>query len=130
MTLTALRLISDTARILSVLLMIRRLRFKRNGNNVSIKTQEFFCIVYLTRYSADSADFDLNYSLYNAFIIIFCITSSIYILYLSDNVRYNAPLNKNEDISRHSFILVPSAIAAYVHLKFFNPGTHHPPEAM
>mmetsp|Transcript_70 Transcript_70/g.75 ORF Transcript_70/g.75 Transcript_70/m.75 type:complete len:252 (-) Transcript_70:596-1351(-) len=113
MAMNIFRLIGDRGRDLSILLMIKRLRKERNGTDVSIKTQEFFCIVYLTRYLDLFTTF---YSLYNYVLKILYITSSLYILHLlhSPSADLRQTLKKNEDISRRSFVLVPPAIVAFV----------------
>ncbi len=106
------RFIGDAGRDLSILLMLYRLYKRQNGVDVSIKTQEFFFIVYLTRYLDI---FVTYYSFYNSSMKILYITASLYIVHIlhvpSGNLRYTL-VDANQDISRRSFVLVPPAIVA------------------
>lgn len=109
MAMNLFRLIGDFSRNASIMLILYRLRKQQNGTDISIKTQEFFCLVYLSRY----LDFwSVFYSIYLSSMKALYTTSALYILMMlhvpSGNLRYT--LRRDEDVSRRSFVLVPCAV--------------------
>lgn len=115
----AFRFIGDTSRNLSILIMLYRLRCKRDGSNVSLKTQQLYCLVYLTRYLDLWTRF---YSTYNSIMKIAYITSALYIVHMLniplDNLR--SSLNPSGDVFKRSFVIVPSLIIAFLCTTYFN----------
>ncbi len=125
MSMNIFRIIGDAGRDLSILLMLYKLHKQQNGTDVSIKTQEFFSVVYLTRYLDI---FVTYYSFYNSSMKILYITSSLYIVHTlhvpSGNLRYTLA-DANQDISRRSFVLVPPAVIAILTTIFDHHYVYH-----
>ena len=109
----AFRLIGDTSKSLSILIMLYRLRCKGDGSNVSLKTQQLYCLVYVTRYLDLWTSF---YSTYNSIMKIAYITSALYIVHMlhipSGNLR--SSVNPSGDVFKRSFVIVPSLIIAFL----------------
>jgi ER lumen protein retaining receptor len=107
------RLGGDFAHVASILLLILRLRVSKNAVGISMKTQELYLLVFLTRY-LDL--FTMYYSLYNTLMKIMYITATAYILYM---VRTTEPFKTNYDQSQDSFLhwkfaVAPCAVLALV----------------
>jgi ER lumen protein retaining receptor len=107
------RLGGDFSHVVSILLLILRLRVSKNAVGISMKTQELYLIVFLTRY-LDL--FTMFYSLYNTMMKIMFITATSYILYM---VRATEPFKTNYDQAQDSFLhwkfaVAPCAVLAVV----------------
>eukprot|EP01118_Nematostelium_gracile_P000049 TRINITY_DN10045_c0_g1_i1.p1 TRINITY_DN10045_c0_g1~~TRINITY_DN10045_c0_g1_i1.p1 ORF type:complete len:216 (-),score=30.19 TRINITY_DN10045_c0_g1_i1:34-681(-) len=104
------RLGGDMVHLLSILLLLLKIRATRNCVGISLKSQELLALVFVTRY----LDLFLYYvSLYNTMMKIFFITSSVYIIYLM-RVRYRATYDREHDTFRVVFLLVPCFVLALV----------------
>lgn len=107
------RLGGDLAHVISIVLLILRLRVSKNANGISMKTQELYLLVFVTRYLDLFTTF---YSLYNTLMKIMYISATIYILYM---VRYTEPFKTNYDASQDSFLhwkfaVAPVAVVALI----------------
>jgi ER lumen protein retaining receptor len=107
------RFLGDMFHVLSILVLTLRLRVSKNALGISIKTQELYLVVFVTRY-LDL--FTTYYSLYNSLMKILYISATAYIIYM---VRYTEPFskeyNKEHDSSRHwEYMLAPCAVMGIV----------------
>ena len=91
------RLAGDMFHVLSILVLLLRLRVAKNAIGISIKTQELYLLVFVTRY-LDL--FTTYYSLYNSIMKILYISATAYIIYM---VRYTEPYKTNFDKAQDSF---------------------------
>lgn len=105
----AFRLAGDISHVISILLLLLRLRVTKNANGISIKTQELYLIVFVARYLDLFTTF---YSFYNTIMKILYIASTSYIIYM---VRNTEPFKTTYDRAQDSFLhiqfaVLPSAI--------------------
>lgn len=73
------RLAGDFCHVISIIVLILRIRVSQNAMGISMKTQELYLIVFCARY-LDL--FTTYYSLYNSSMKILYIASTSYIIYL------------------------------------------------
>jgi hypothetical protein len=99
------RLAGDMAHILSIVVLVLRLRVTKNAIGISMKTQEMYLLVFLTRY-LDL--FTTYYSLYNTVMKMVYISSTALILYM---VRKTEPFKTNYDTAQDSFLHWKFAVA-------------------
>lgn len=99
------RLGGDLAHVASIFLLILRLRVSKNANGISMKTQELYLLVFVTRYLDLLTTF---YSLYNTLMKIMYISATGYILYM---VRMSEPFKTNYDSTQDSFLHWKFAVA-------------------
>lgn len=99
------RLMGDMSHVVSIVILILRLRVSKSAVGISLKTQELFLLVFLTRY----VDLFTNFiSLYNTTMKIAYITSSAYIIYM---IRFKEPYRSKYDKSQDSFLHLQFAVA-------------------
>lgn len=92
------RLLGDLFHVISIFLLIIRLSITKNALGISIKTQELYLLVFLTRY-LDL--FTTYYSLYNTIMKILYILSTSYVIYM---VYYTEPFKTNYEKNHDSFL--------------------------
>ena len=92
------RLAGDMCHVMSILVLVLRLRVSKNAIGVSIKTQELYLIVFVTRY-LDL--FTTYYSLYNSLMKILYISATAYIIYM---VKGTEPFKSTFDKAHDSFL--------------------------
>ena len=80
-----IRLCGDLSHVISILILILRLRVSRSALGISVKTQELFLLVFLTRYLDLFTTF---YSLYNSLMKVAYIMSTSYIVCM---IKYMEP---------------------------------------
>nr|XP_027198018.1 ER lumen protein-retaining receptor-like [Dermatophagoides pteronyssinus] len=105
------RLCGDMLHLLSILMLIYKLRSSRNCSGISSKMQELYALVFLTRYV------DLLYyhiSFYNTVMKLTFIGTSLYIVYL---LRLQQPISKTydaqaDDFPYARFLIAPAAALA------------------
>ena len=107
------RFAGDMCHILSILVLLLRLRVTKNAIGISIKTQELYLLVFVCRY-LDL--FTTYYSLYNSVMKILYISITAYIIYM---VYMNEPFKSNYERSHDSFLhwkfaVLPCACLALV----------------
>ena len=73
------RLAGDFCHVVSILILILRIRVSKNAMGISMKTQELYLLVFVSRYLDLFTTF---YSLYNTVMKLLYISSTAYILYL------------------------------------------------
>mmetsp|Transcript_13367 Transcript_13367/g.40421 ORF Transcript_13367/g.40421 Transcript_13367/m.40421 type:complete len:216 (-) Transcript_13367:2816-3463(-) len=104
------RLCGDMLHLLSIITLLLKISQTKSCRGVSLKTQELYTLVFLTRY------LDLFFSfvsLYNTVMKIIFICSSVAIVYY---MRYHRVVkqtyDRNEDTFRTMFLIVPCAVLA------------------
>ena len=107
------RFAGDMFHVMSILVLLLRLRVKENAIGISVRTQELYLIVFVCRY-LDL--FTTYYSLYNSLMKIAYISATSYIIYM---VRYTEPFktnyDKQQDSWRHlEFAVAPCAIMGLI----------------
>jgi ER lumen protein retaining receptor len=102
------RLAGDMCHVLSIVVLLLRLRVSKNAIGVSIKTQELYLIVFITRY-LDL--FTTYYSYYNSMMKILYISATAYIIYM---VKGTEPFKSTFDKAHDSFLHYQFAVAPCV----------------
>ena len=102
------RLAGDMCHVLSIVVLLLRLRVSKNAIGVSIKTQELYLIVFVTRY-LDL--FTTYYSYYNSMMKILYISATAYIIYM---VKGTEPFKSTFDKAHDSFLHYQFAVAPCV----------------
>lgn len=92
------RLLGDLFHVISIFLLIIRLSVTKNAVGISIKTQELYLLVFLTRYLDLFTTF---YSFYNTIMKILYILSTSYVIYM---VYGTEPFKTNYEKSHDSFL--------------------------
>ena len=107
------RLAGDMSHVLSILVLLLRLRVTKNATGVSIKTQELYLLVFVTRYLDLFTTF---YSLYNTIMKILYISITAYIIYMVLRTEpFKTAYDKAHDSFLHwQFAVLPCAILAVV----------------
>lgn len=98
------RLAGDMSHVLSIFILMLRLTISKQANGISLKTQEMFLVVFLTRY-LDL--FTTYYSLYNSIMKVLYIASTGFIVYM---IRYKEPFKSKYDHSQDSFLHIKFGI--------------------
>lgn len=91
--------------VVSILVLILRLRSSKSAVGISLKTQELFLIVFITRYLDLFTTF---YSVYNSFMKIAYISATTSIIYM---IRFKEPYKSKYDRSQDSFLHIKFAVA-------------------
>ena len=99
------RLAGDMCHVLSILVLLLRMRVAKNAIGISIKTQEIFLVVFVTRYLDLFTTF---YSMYNSIMKILYISATAYIIYM---VRFTEPFKTNFEKAHDSFLHWQYAVA-------------------
>jgi ER lumen protein retaining receptor len=99
------RFAGDMCHILSILVLLLRLRVTKNAIGISVKTQELYLLVFVTRY-LDL--FTSYYSLYNSVMKVVYIASTALIIY---TVKMTEPFKSNYDSAQDSFLHWKFAVA-------------------
>jgi ER lumen protein retaining receptor len=107
------RLAGDMCHVLSIVVLLLRLRVTKNAIGISIKTQELYLIVFITRYLDLFTTF---YSVYNSVMKLLYISATAYIIYM---VRGTEPFKTNYDTAHDSFLhwkfaVIPCVVLAIV----------------
>ena len=105
------RLCGDMCHLLSIILLLRRLYTARNAQGISLRSQELYLLVFLTRYTDLYTTY---YGLYNSVFKILYIASTAGIVYI---IRGREPIcstyDKEQDTFRHvEFVILPCLVLA------------------
>ena len=116
------RLAGDLSHVLSIVVLLLRLRVTKNAIGISIKTQELYLVVFVTRYLDLFTTF---YSLYNTIMKILYISATAYIIYMvKGSEPFKTTYEKAHDSFLHwKFTVLPCLILAIVTnvIQGFNP---------
>ena len=99
------RLAGDMCHVISIVLLILRIRMNQNAMGISMKTQELYLVVFVTRYLDLFTTF---YSVYNSCMKVLYIASTAYILYL---VKGTEPFKSTYEATHDSFLHWQFAVA-------------------
>ncbi len=112
MSMNIFRLVGDLCHVVSIIILLLRLKVTKNAVGISIKTQELYLIVFCTRYLDLFTTF---YSLYNSVMKILYISSTAYIIYLVRRTEpYLSTYDKSLDSFRQILAIVPCALLATI----------------
>lgn len=104
----AFRLAGDLCHVLSILVLLLRLKATKNALGISIKTQELYLLVFVCRYLDLFTTF---YSLYNSVMKVLYISATAYIIYM---VRKTEPFKTTYEHTHDSFVHWQYAVAPCV----------------
>jgi len=103
--------IGDLSHLLSIFIVIEKMRKSRSCAGISFKSQALYVIVYVTRY------LDLLWgpyiSMYNTLMKMFFIGSSVYILYLM-KVKFRPTHDPNIDTFKIEYLLLGSLFMSVI----------------
>lgn len=107
------RLAGDLSHVLSIVVLLLRLRVTKNAIGISIKTQELYLVVFITRY-LDL--FTTYYSFYNTIMKILYISATAYIIYMVKGTEpFKTAYEKAHDSFLHwKFAVLPCVVLAIV----------------
>ncbi|CAH9116760.1 unnamed protein product [Cuscuta epithymum] len=104
------RLAGDMTHLLSIILLLLKIRTMKSCAGISLKTQELYVMVFLTRY-LDL--FTRYYSFYNTIMKLVFIGTSIGIVwYIRFHKVVKQTYNKDQDTFRHYFLIPPCFLLA------------------
>ncbi|KAJ9179760.1 hypothetical protein P3X46_008092 [Hevea brasiliensis] len=111
------RLAGDMTHLLSIVVLLLKIRKMKSCAGISLKTQELYAIVFLTRY-LDL--FSKYYSIYNAAMkLVFIGTSVAIVWYMRYHKVVKQTYSKDEDTFRHYIlILLCFVLALLIHRSF------------
>eukprot|EP01116_Phalansterium_solitarium_P021451 TRINITY_DN6670_c0_g1_i2.p2 TRINITY_DN6670_c0_g1~~TRINITY_DN6670_c0_g1_i2.p2 ORF type:complete len:200 (+),score=0.81 TRINITY_DN6670_c0_g1_i2:61-600(+) len=102
------RMVGDLLHLVSILILLFKIRRTKNCMGISLKTQELYALVFVTRY----LDLFYNFlSLYNTLMKIFYLLATFGIIYLM-RFKYKASYDKEHDNFRVLFLIAPCAVLA------------------
>lgn len=112
------RLLGDMTHLLSIVVLLLKIRNMKSCAGISLKTQELYAIVFLTRY-LDL--FTKYYSFYNTVMkLVFLGTSISIVWYMRYHKVVKQTYSKDEDTFRHYFLILPSFVLAILIHRDFN----------
>ncbi|XP_047977723.1 ER lumen protein-retaining receptor isoform X1 [Salvia hispanica] len=106
------RLAGDMTHLASVLVLLLKIHTIKSCAGVSLKTQELYAIVFVTRYLDLFTDY---ISLYNTLMKIIFLGSSISIVwYMKHHKVVRRSYNKDQDTFRHYALMIPCLFLALI----------------
>jgi len=110
------RLLGDLVHLFSFIILLVKLRATKNAMGISLKSQEMYALVFLTRY------LDIFWNFISVYLIIMkfiYLSSSFYIVYLI-RYKYKASYDREHDSFRVLFLVVPCVVLALlINQEFF-----------
>lgn len=106
--------------MISIFILLARLRSTKTVLGLSVKTQELYLIVFLTRY----IDIFSSSSIFNSIMKFICIASTALIIYLVYNVdpyKTSYLAYYNDTFLHYRFIIAPSILMVMVTDFFISP---------
>lgn len=112
------RLAGDMTHLLSIIVLLLKIRTTKSCSGISLKTQELYVMVFLTRY----LDIFTRYvSLYNTIMkLVFVGTSIGIVWYMKYHKVVKQTYNKNEDTFRHYILVLPCFVLALLFHRDFS----------
>ncbi|GFY83369.1 endoplasmic reticulum retention defective 2B [Actinidia rufa] len=112
------RLAGDMTHLLSIVVLLLKIRTMKSCAGISLKTQELYIIVFVTRY----LDLFMRYvSFYNTVMkLVFLGTSVAIVWYMRYHKVVKQTYNKDEDTFRHYFLIPPCFVLALLIHRAFN----------
>uniref|UniRef100_A0A7S4HZX9 ER lumen protein-retaining receptor n=2 Tax=Odontella aurita TaxID=265563 RepID=A0A7S4HZX9_9STRA len=113
MSMNAFRLCGDMSHVFSIIILLLRLRVAKNAQGISLRTNELFFVVFVTRYLDLFTTF---YSLYNSGMKILYIVTTGTIIYM---IRFKEPICSTYDKAQDTFLhwryaVAPCAVIATI----------------
>uniref|UniRef100_A0A5B7B993 ER lumen protein-retaining receptor n=1 Tax=Davidia involucrata TaxID=16924 RepID=A0A5B7B993_DAVIN len=104
------RLAGDMTHLLSIILLLLKIRTMKSCAGISLKTQELYVMVFITRY----LDLFLTFfSFYNTLMkLVFLGTSIGIVWYMRYHKVVKQTYNKDEDTFQHFFLILPCFVLA------------------
>ncbi|KAJ0013224.1 hypothetical protein Pint_21794 [Pistacia integerrima] len=104
------RLAGDMTHLLSIVVLLLKIRTMKSCAGISLKTQELYVIIFVTRY----LDLFTRYvSFYNSVMkLVFLGTSIAIVWYMRYHKVVKQTYNKDEDTFRHYFLILPCLVLA------------------
>jgi len=104
------RISGDLLHLLSILILLRKIKLLKSCHGISLKSQELYLLVFVTRY----LDLFYNFiSLYNTVMKLVFLTSSFAVIYLMMFVpSIRATYDREHDTFRTYFLIIPCAVLA------------------
>lgn len=104
------RILGDMLHLLSIIIILEKIRRTKSCAGISLKSQALYLLVFVTRY----LDLFTNFiSLYNSIMKVLFILSSGYIVYLI-RIKYQSSYDREHDTFRIEFLILPSAVLAFL----------------
>ncbi|KAF8964597.1 endoplasmic reticulum retention protein [Entomortierella lignicola] len=104
------RLVADLMHLASIFILLLKMQKTRSVAGISFKSQALYATVFLTRYLDLFTTF---HSLYNTFMKIFFIASSLYIVYLM-KIKFKATNDPRLDTFQVQYLLGGTALLALI----------------
>jgi len=102
------RALGDIVHLLSIIILLVKMRTTKNVMGISLRTQELYALVFITRY----LDIFWNFlSFYLTFMKLFFLASSVYVVYLI-RYKYKATYDREHDTFRSYFLIGPCFLLA------------------
>jgi len=109
------RALGDLVHLISILILLLKIRATKNCAGISLKTQELYSLVFVTRY----LDIFWTFDLYLTTMKIIYISSSFAIVYLM-RTTYKHSYDREHDSFRIIFLIVPCALLAlFINYEFY-----------
>lgn len=102
------RLAGDMSHVFSIIVLLLRLRVVKNASGISVRTQELFLLVFVTRYLDLFTTF---YSIYNSCMKILYICTTALVIY---TIKVKEPIASTYDKAQDSFLHWKFAVAPAV----------------
>ncbi|CAL5323503.1 unnamed protein product [Camellia sinensis] len=114
----AFRLAGDMTHLLSIIVLLLKIRTMKSCAGISLKTQELYVIVFVTRY----LDLFTRYvSFYNTVMkLVFIGTSIAIVWYMRHHKVVKQTYNNDQDTFRHYFLVLPCFVLALLIHPVFN----------
>ncbi|KAH0470386.1 hypothetical protein M5K25_000368 [Dendrobium thyrsiflorum] len=107
-----LRLAGDMTHLISVIVLLLKIHTIKSCAGISLKTQELYALVFVSRYLNIFTDF---ISLYNTIMkLIFLGTSFSIVWYMRYHKVVRRSYDKDQDTFRHYFLVLPCLILAFL----------------
>ncbi|XVF41660.1 hypothetical protein PTKIN_Ptkin01aG0297700 [Pterospermum kingtungense] len=112
------RLAGDMTHLLSIVVLLLKIRTMKSCAGISLRTQELYVIVFLTRY----LDLFTRYiSFYNTVMkLVFIGTSICIVWYMRYHKVVKQTYSKDQDTYRHYFLILPCFVLALLIHRTFN----------
>jgi len=108
MSMNIFRALGDLVHLLSIIILLVKIRATKSAVGISLKSQELYALVFITRY----LDIFWNFSsLYLTIMKLIFLSSSIYIVYLI-RYKYKATYDREHDSFRSYFLIIPCLVLA------------------
>ena len=106
------RVSADFLHLMSILVLLLKIHATKSCAGISLKTQELYLMVFVTRY----LDLFWNFaSLYNSvFKIVYIATSAMIIWYMRRHRTVKGTYDKDHDTFRYLFLILPSLVLAMI----------------